>query len=111
VWDLCFLLKWIPACERVKKSELRASGRLRNVIPAKAGIHLSSWNKLLYGYLPSRVRRCGWHFNRFGDFFARSCAGTALIAAVTLKVTAQRGLERGLIRRFPIQPVPAAGFI
>jgi hypothetical protein len=31
-------------------------------------------------------------------------------AAVTLKVTAQRGLERGLIWRFSIRPVPTAGF-
>jgi len=36
----------IPAKERVKKSKLQASRRLRSVIPAKAGIHLSSWNKL-----------------------------------------------------------------
>ena len=36
----------IPAKERVKKSKLQASERLRSVIPAKAGIHLSSWNKL-----------------------------------------------------------------
>ncbi len=41
--------------------------RVASVIPAKAGIHLSSWNKLLYGYPPSRARRCGRHFDRFGD--------------------------------------------
>ena len=65
----------IPAQERVKESELRASGKLRSVIPAEAGIHLSSWNKLLYGSPPSRGRRCGLDFNRFGDFFTRSQAG------------------------------------
>ncbi len=69
---------WVPACERVKKSKLQTSARLRNVIPAKAGIHFSRWNKLLYGYPPSRVRRCGRHFNRFGDFFTRSKAGIHL---------------------------------
>jgi len=65
----------VPAQERVKESELRATGRLRSVIPAKAGIHLSSWNKLLYGYPPSRVRRCGPDFNWVADFFTRSFAG------------------------------------
>jgi hypothetical protein len=35
-----------PAFERVKKSKLQNVGTLRSVIPAKAGIHLSSWNKL-----------------------------------------------------------------
>jgi hypothetical protein len=29
----------IPAQERVKKLKLQVSGRLRSVIPAKAGIH------------------------------------------------------------------------
>ena len=31
----------IPAKERVKKSKLQTSARLRSVIPAKAGIHFS----------------------------------------------------------------------
>jgi len=37
----------IPAKERVKKSKLQTSARLRSVIPAKAGTHFSRWNKTL----------------------------------------------------------------
>ena len=36
-----------PAKERVKKLKLQVSGKFRSVIPAKAGIHLSRWNKKL----------------------------------------------------------------
>ena len=49
----------IPARERVKKSELSIFGRLRSVIPAKAGIHFRGQNKLLDGSPPTRGRRCG----------------------------------------------------
>jgi hypothetical protein len=34
-------------------------GAIHHIIPAQAGIHLSSWNKLLYGSPPARGRRRG----------------------------------------------------
>jgi len=37
----------IPAKERVKKSKLQPSVRPRSVIPTKAGIDFSRWNKTL----------------------------------------------------------------
>ena len=51
MYDLCFLLIWIPASERVKKSKLRASGILRSVIPAKERV------KKLANRLKSRPQR------------------------------------------------------
>ncbi len=65
----------IPAQERVEKSKSRASGILRSVIPAKAGIYFSRWNRTLVGSQPSRGRRCGSDFNRLRGFFTRSKAG------------------------------------
>ena len=44
------------ACEII---EIATFAKLRSVIPAKAGIPLSSWNKLLYGSPPARGRRRG----------------------------------------------------
>ena len=76
--NLFQLDKWIPAFERVKKSKLQPSVRLRSVIPAKAGIHFSRWNKTL-AWVPAfagTTLRPG--FNRFADFFTRSFAGMTL---------------------------------
>ena len=71
----------MPAQKRVKKSGLGVAGKFRSVIPAlpsvipaKAGIHLSNWSKLLYGAPPARGRRCGPDFNRRANFFTRSFA-------------------------------------
>ena len=63
IWQPC--RSAVPAQERVKKSKLQPLAELRSVIPAKAGIHLSRWNKLLYGSPPSRGRRYRLDFNRF----------------------------------------------
>ncbi len=66
--------------EHVKKSKLQTSARLRSVIPAKAGIHFSRWNKTL-AWVPAfagTTLRPG--FNRFADFFTPSKAGLDTLA-------------------------------
>jgi hypothetical protein len=65
-------------------------GAIHHIIPAKAGIHFSRWNKTL-AWVPSFA----------GDDAAAWISTGSLTPAVTLKVTAQRGLKRGLIWRFP----------
>ncbi len=100
----------VPAQERVKKSELQASGRLRSVIPAKAGIHFRRWNKALDGSPPPRGRRCGPDFKRFGDFFTRSFAGmrpriARPVFALTLLALVQGAAPAGAAdNRYPDWP-------
>jgi hypothetical protein len=72
-------MRWIPPLERAKKSKLQAPERLRGVIPAKAEIYLSSWNKLLHGSPPARGRRCGPHIEQFPAFFTCAFAASELL--------------------------------
>jgi len=54
VQDLCFLLPWMSACERVKNCR-RAKVLGRSVVPAEAGTHLRACSRIGNGFLPSRA--------------------------------------------------------
>ena len=99
----------VPAKERVKKSELRSSGRLRSVITAKEGIHLSSRNKPLHESPPSRGRRRVRKLNALPGFAILATTNAGPFSSLPVSAPLQGTRKPRLRLRY--LPVPARSAI